>query len=312
MSRLLNALDFANLLGEAQEPRLVENIFEKYSNVDWSYRNLNHEEFDKLVLEIVASIEAGNFDKSCEERRTRWVDGWGENLAMLLAGEPPEVALKPKYYRKNRIVRFGNNLVKSKADNLEWVFFQIIRDYIFEKYLKRFDEIHEFGCGSVHNLYDWAMKRPDLVLKGYDWADSAVEIGRVLRDQETVNLDVANFDIFRPQIVEPRSKNAAMVTIGALEQVGDQYDEFLKFMRGSSFKRFVHLEPFLELYDQSHTLDFLARKYSVSRNYLNGYLSVVKSLSEEGSVHLDVVKKVELGGRFHLGWNICVWSNRHD
>ena len=48
------------------------------------------------------------------------------------------------------------------------------------------------------------MKRPDLVLKGYDWADSAVEIGRVLRDQETVNLDVANFDIFRPQIVEPR------------------------------------------------------------------------------------------------------------
>ncbi|MDB2411913.1 hypothetical protein N9W31_00515 [Litoricolaceae bacterium] len=309
MNNFLKAQNFSDLFGESQAPRLVEKIFDNYSSVNWSYSNLEQDEFNSLIVQILKDIEAGHFDKSSENRLDKWVDGWGENLAMLTAGESVEVALKPKYYRKNRIVRFGRNWIKTEEDNLEWVLFQIVRDYLFEKYLERFDEIHEFGCGSVHNLYDWAKKRSKIVLRGYDWASSAVEIGRVLREREAVDLDVMLFNIFEPHSIRPESNNAVLVTIGALEQVGERYDAFLQFMRSSSFKSFVHVEPFLELYDNSQTLDFLAKNYSLTRGYLNGFLAALESLGEQGRIHLEVVKKIELGGRFHLGWNICVWSN---
>ncbi len=56
----------------------------------------------------------------------------------------------------------------------------------------------------------------------------------------------------------PLGKNAAVITVHALEQIGDRFEPILQSLLASQPTRVVHYEPIIEYYDEGNTLDYLA------------------------------------------------------
>ncbi len=69
----------------------------------------------------------------------------------------------------------------------------------------------------------------------------------------------------------------------------------------------MHAEPLAELYDENSLIDCLALKYHRARGYLNGFLTRLTELAEEGRIEIIVKKRVPFGSHFHEGYSIVVW-----
>ena len=104
--------------------------------------------------------------------------------------------------------------------------------------------------------------------------------------------------------------DAFFLTVGGLEQVGKNYENFLNFVFEQKPLFCIHLECFEELYneDDENLFDYLALRYLKSRNYLSGYLSELLRLEKEGKLTITTIKKVPFGGQYHDNWSLVVWS----
>jgi len=145
--------------------------------------------------------------------------------------------------------------------------------------------VSEFGCGSGQNLKGLKGK-----LHGYDWAESAVKRVRAM------GIHAERFDMFNPS---PIDLKGGVLTVHALEQLGDKFGPFLQFLMDKKPEICVHIEPIEELYEDN-LLDNLALSYHKKRGYLSGFLKALKGKTIE-------VERTYVGSLFHEAYSVVVW-----
>lgn len=149
------------------------------------------------------------------------------------------------------------------------------------------DEVSEFGCGSGQNLKPLIGRK----LHGYDWAESAIDRVKSFAHAE-------RFDMFHPR---PLGLKGGVLTVHAMEQLGDKFGPFLQFLLDEKPSICVHIEPIEELYEDN-LLDDLALSYHRKRRYLSGFLTALK-----GKDILEV-RRTYVGSLFHEAYSVIVWK----
>ena len=297
----LTVSDFANLFGVMPD-ELDASLIESR---DFSYQKLNKRESNEIVLQVLKRLDSGELDASNEARQVKWEAGWRENLDAFK--ERGLGSLIPKYFRAGQPLRLYQEYIKPKSSEYELDFFTVLRSWLFTQYLKDAKAIYEFGCGPGYNLVLLANMFIHKKLIGLDWAKSAVELVNLIGLRHYENIHGRLFNMYCPDRALRLTKGSAVLTIGALEQMGESFKDFTDFIIKNKPEIVVNIEPLYELYDGNNMVDSVAMKYHKQRNYLMGYLPYLNDLASDGKIEIIKIRRMYFGSLFHDGWSILIW-----
>ncbi len=296
--------EIEKLFGE----KLSDYVKKKIAEYKLVYADVTKEEEDQVYINIVNTLLDPYLVYSGPHRLKQWEKGWGQNLQEMSKSSVQE-AIKPRYFGKYEINRLNQKFVKGVSPNYERNMLYVILDYVFDKYLRKVDNIYEFGCGAAHNLLRANSVNPEANLFGLDWTKASQGIIKKIAESGIVNsIQGHNFDFFKPDTKIKIAKNSAVYTVAALEQTGDNYKKFVSYLIKNQPSICVHVEPIGELLDEKVLIDNLSIKYFRKRNYLNGFLDHLKKLQKEGKVKIHTAKRSYIGSMFIEGYSIIVWS----
>ncbi|MDD5633653.1 MAG: class I SAM-dependent methyltransferase [Candidatus Omnitrophica bacterium] len=278
----------------------------QFNNIDTIFREANLKEFSEYCMDVLKLINSSVITRTKEENLKVWNKGWEENLNALLACSDLSEVLRPKYFRGAKYLRYKKGLIVSKNPMLEHDLFTLVRDIIFRKYLSKCENIYEFGCGSCQNLLMLSNIFPDKRLYGMDWAPSSVKIVEALAKKRKLKIHGAVFDMMNPSRGIALRPKSAVLTVHALEQLGEDHGNLLSYLLTARPDIVVHYEPILEFYDQNNLLDYLAILYSKKRNYLSGFWTALCELERKGKIEIIRAKRPFLGGVIHEA-SLIVW-----
>jgi len=316
-SSYIGATYFENLFGTKFSADFNKFLF----NSDLCYRPALADEVDAHLIEAIRwLIDQPINRKSGPDRKPDWENGWYQNL--LEFQESLDISsLLPYYYRKpSRIVRYGGEYIVPKHVDFESRLLNVMHFAIAEAVAPRFDCIVELGAGPCHNVLGIAkFCRKPMSFFVSDWVSETgriVELVRASMDKlgPVFNMhrfcDLGQIDFFSPKGLSKVIPAASLVlTWGSLEQIGTNHKQLLNELLSSAAQEFLHIEPFIELYDDSRLFDFLAKQYSLKRGYLEGYLPSLEQEERKGV--LSIVRKERgPGSAFHDGWSMVNWVRR--
>ena len=299
----LKLIDFQNMLDTNLSPEARNFI----SNQNFKYRDISSKEENDAYIEYLNFLFS-NKQPSGPEYKVKWDFGWKENLdSYLLTGKISD--LIPKFVKSNKLIRLNGRWILPESSDFESNFVFIIRDYLFKKYFIDFNHIFEFGCGTGLNLVHLSNIFPAKQLVGFDWSESSVDILNELNKKHQ-NIQGQLFNMFEPNTLNDvwNKSNSAILTIGAMEQLGSSYTRFLNFILESRTKIIVNIETMFELYEDENLFDFLPQQYIKKRNWLQGYYAKLYEFELQGKLKILEVKKT-FGSFYHDGYTIVVWEN---
>jgi SAM-dependent methyltransferase len=303
----LSLEDFARLFGTTIDD-IPDDCRELIANVDFRYRKLSGDERDKVLLDILKKIGSGQLTVVGKKKRVIWEKGWSENLQNFLKKNYDINELIPRYYRPGQVLRIYRNYATTYDPNFEFNFFKVFRLWFFKKYLKDAESVYEFGCGPGHNLIALAELYPEKRIHGLDWAVASRDLVNKIAEAYKYNITGHLFDMFSPDENMEIANSSVIMTIGTLEQLGRDYESFLQFLLKKSPMLCLNVEPFCELYDKNHLLDYIAIKYQEKRKYLVGYLNRLRQLESEGKIEILKTQRMLFGGLHYDGWSFVVWK----
>lgn len=289
----------------------VEDIPEEcqtlIAKTDFSYRILEGEECDKVILGALKKIESDTQVIGAPERQDAWQRGWEENLQDFIRSGYDLATLTPKFIRPNQPIRLNRNYIVPQNPVFELDYFRVFRLWLFKKYLNDVESIYEFGCGSGFNLVELARLYPQKRLYGLDFVpasrDLVNKLGKVYEWKMTGHL----FDMTSPSENFQLDNNSAVLTFGSIEQLASRFEPFLQFLFDRSPALVISLEPTIELYDENNLVDYLAIKFHRKRGYTEGYLPRLRELEAQGKIELLKVKRLFFGSVCMEGFSYMIW-----
>ena len=302
-NKKLMLADFEDILGTNLSLEARNFII----NQNFNYRHISSKEENDAYIEYLNFLFS-NKQPSGPEYKVKWDFGWKENLVeYLLTGDISD--LVPKFVKSNKLIRLNGKWILPQSSEFESNFVFIIRDYLFKKYFVNFDCIFEFGCGTGLNLVHLSSLFPTKQLIGLDWSESSVAILNELNKKHQ-NIQGQLFNMFEPHALsdEWNKSNSAILTIGAMEQLGSNYEKFLSFILESRTKIIVNVETMFEIYDDENLFDFLPRQYIKKRNWLQGYYAKLREFEHHGKIKILENRKT-FGSFYHDEYTIIVWEN---
>jgi hypothetical protein len=238
-----------------------------------------------------------------------WENGWKENFEKYqLTNNLKD--LIPKFVRNNDYIRLNGNYIKPISGDFETSFVSVLRDYYARKYFSNVDHIYEFGCGTGLNLVQIAEIFPEKTMLGLDWSESAVNILNLIQKNTCLKIKGKKFNMFDPDksMIEHIARQpSALLTIGAMEQLGTNFQSILDFTLESNFDIIVHFETIYEDYNPNTLFDYLPIKYIEKRNWLRGYYTKLYRLAQESKIIILEHTKT-FGSFFHDGYTVTVWK----
>jgi len=299
--------DFARSFGTSVKD-ISEDCREQIAKHDFSYRVLTEKERDKVILDVIKKIESDEQIVGTGGRRNTWERGWAENLQDFFESDYNLNKLVPKFFRSNQAIRFNQDYIKSSNPNFELDYFSIFRLWFFKKYLKDFDSIYEFGCGSGFNLAVLARLYPKKKLYGLDFVPSSVSLADKLGEAYNWNISGRIFDMLKPDESFQIDNNSAIFTIATIEQLASNYEPFLQFVLKKSPKLCLHVEPIIELYDENNFIDYLSIKFHRKRHYSENYLTRLRELEAQNKVKVLKTKRLYFGSLYHEAYSYTIWK----
>ncbi len=193
--------------------------------------------------------------------------------------------------------------------NFEVNMLAILEYWLFEKYLKEFSKIYEFGCGTGHNLIRLREVNKTAELWGLDWTKSSPKIIRdIAKTSEDRKIKAHCFDFFNPDKNFKTDKNGAVLTVASLEQTGKKYKKFINYILKNKPALCVHIEPTAETLDENNLLDYLSIKYFKKRNYLDGYITYLKKLEKQSLLKIIKIQRSYIGSFYIDGYSVIIWK----
>lgn len=266
----LTQTDFETMFGG----ELDAKTWQEARKYNWQYKPVGHRGSDEIVLGLLKRIERRQFSIAGENTE-RWQKGWTENLEEFRKTGDIS-ALEPKYLRPAKYLRLNSQFIEPLDPMFERNWYRVFRAWFARRYLKDFDCIYEFGCGSGHNVAWLAREFSDKLIFGFDWAKAPEEILTLAQKQQTNICVGGHFDFFDPPRAYDWPPNTAVLTIGALEQTGLRWRPFLEFLQRTRPAACFHIEPILDWYDPKNLVDWTAIKIHETRGFWQGFVSEVK------------------------------------
>ena len=294
-------MDFAVLL-DCAENEIPKEVWSVIAVGGFNHRVPDALEQEEIRLQVENYLKNGvGGDVSgvgvSEARQQLWERCYSE--AELL----PPFLVKPL----GEPVRLSGRYVVPESPLFEAHFLSVVRAYLFDKYFSDVREVAEFGCGTGHNLLALARQQPSKVVFGLDWSKRALDHVNQLR-QLGVNAHAAEFDLLHPRSdLHFNLRRVGVLTVGALEQVGARFENFLAFLCTHHPPICVHLEPIVELYDEAQVFDQLAIRYHRARGYLEGFLPALRRLEQRGLVEIMALHRIPFGSFYHEAYTYLVW-----
>lgn len=282
-------------------------IATELDGMDTTYHTVSPDERQEYELFFESVLNSPSILRSKEEAIAAFEHGWTENYEAIKRNGINLNGLKPGYFRGNKFLRFHKSLIVSTNLQLEFELFQIARRILFDKYLKNQALIWELGCGSCENLLMLAEQFPGIKLRGADWTCASKRIADYMGKK--LNRDISGFvyDMSTPNGAPVIEKGAAITTIHAFEQLGNDFSAALNLILDAKPSIVFQYEPVLDFYDPKNRYDAFALRYCLKRNYLNGYYNALKRLEKEGKIQILAAFRPELGGVLHEH-SVLVWK----
>jgi len=301
----LSCNDFAKIFG-IPEKEFHTECRQVILDTDFRYRISVGEEKEKCLIRMHKAL-FNDLKVSGEHRKEDWEKGWRENFNEYVQNDYDSISLIPKFVKRKEYIRFQGNYIFPANSNFETAFVTVLRKFLFEKYLKTFDVICEFGCGTGHNLLHLSELWPEKKLYGLDWAKSACELIDTIANTQQLNLQSKMFDMFYPKWDQTLGPEAAAFTIGAMEQIGTRFSDFVDFLIRKKVGICLNVETIYEMYDQDCLFDFVAAKYLEKRNYLRGFYGYLKNMESKNKVRILEARRT-FGSFYHDGYSYIVWQ----
>lgn len=301
--------DFATLFGTT-EADVAAKCGDQIAEKDFTYHQLTADARDRVALYVLKAVDSGTLTLAGKEAKPRWEKGWAENLEEFLAQGYDTSKLVPRYIRQAQPLRLNQNYVLPTDSNFEMNWYAIFRNWFFKTYLNETANIYEFGCGSGFNLVVLANLFPEKRLIGLDWAAPSRDIVKKLAMVYGWKMEGYLFDFFSPDPQVKIAPDSAVLTIGALEQTGTNYEPFLQFLLKQQPVLCAHLEPICEWYEEDKIVDYLAVRFHKYRNYWQGFPNRLKQLEQEGKVEIFKMKRSYFGSLFLEGYSQILWRPR--
>jgi SAM-dependent methyltransferase len=298
--------DFGRLFGCSLDD-IPNDCRQMIGQFDFRYTKLENEARDQVLLEVMKRIDSGQLSLAGEAGKTRWEKGWSENLQSFLEHGRDVTRLIPRYIRPNQPLRLDQQYIMPSDENFELNWYKIFRQWVFKTYLKDVESVYEFGCGSGFNLAELATLYPQKRFVGSDWAAASVEIVNELAKTYHWNMTGRLFDFFSPDESLKIEDNSAVLTIGALEQTGKNWEAFLQYLLKASPSLCVHIEPIVEWYDENNIIDYVGIRFLKQRKYWEGFVERLKELQERGQVEILKTKRAYFGSLYVEGYSQLIW-----
>jgi hypothetical protein len=305
----LTLQDFCRLFG-IEERQMPEECRTLISQKNFRFRPLEGDERDTVLVDVLNRIESNQFSLAGKEGKPRWEKGWSENLESFKQ-ERDLSALVPKYIRRCQPVRLEQRYVLPEDPAFELNWYEIFRLWLFKTYLSEVKSVYEFGCGSGFNVAVMASLFPEKSYFGLDWADASKDIVNELARSYGWNMQGRVFDFFSPDQTLEIAPESAVVTIGALEQTGRQYEAFLRYLVASKAKICIHIEPIVEWYDANNVVDFAATRFHRKRKYWEGFPARLRELEAEGKARILKMQRSHFGSLYLEGYSQIIWQPLH-
>lgn len=302
----LTPKSFADIFNE-KEDNLPFPVKQAIKETNFRYRVVEGQEYNQAILKILKTLDGQTLKVSGPHRLNDWEKGWDNHLEELKESKYNLDILVAKFAMKGDYNRLQGNLIKVENNSFESDFVNIIRLYLFKKYYKNINTLYEFGAGTGVNLVAASKIFPRIKLVGLDWANSSIEIINSLKEKLRINISGKRMDLFNPDRKYNLDKDSAVLTIGALEQLGKDFKPFINYLLKNKPKVCIHLETLYELYDQDNLLDYLAVKYLEKRKYLRGFLPFLKDLERKKRIKIIEVRRT-FGSFYHEGYTYTVWK----
>lgn len=277
------------------------------NKTDFRYKILTGRERDQVLLQVLRKIGSDQQIIGAKERQGTWERGWEENLQGFINAGYDLAKLVPKFIRPNQAIRLNQNYILPLNLNFELDYFSVFRLWLFRNYLKDFESIYEFGCGSGFNLAVLAGLYPEKKLYGLDFVISSRDLVSKIGEVYHWNMTGVLFNMASPDNSFRIDDNSAIFTVGAIEQLAGKFEPFLDFLLECSPKLCIHVEPTIELYDESNLLDYLAMRFHVKRGYTEGYLPRLRELESQNKVEILKVKRLFFGSLYMEGYSCLIW-----
>lgn len=303
----LSEQDIAQFLGVSVSD-FSEEIRALIQKTDLRYREMEKGERDQVMLGILKRLESPQLSVSGVGEKERWIRGWNENLDLFIKSGYDERSLIPKYIKPDHPVRLRGNYVMPLNANFERDFLYIIRQWMFAKYFSNNNPIYEFGCGTGTNLVELAHMYPEKELHGSDWVDVTKKIIDLVAEKKGYNMTGHVFDMFFPDESFPLKENAMVLALNSLEQIGEKFEPFLQFVLSRKPSLFVHVDSFVEFYNENSLPDYLTIMHNRKRNYLSGYLTRLRELERAGVIDILKLQHVPCGGLYLDFYSFAVWK----
>ena len=277
---------------------------------DFGFTTLTGPALAEVEARVDAALQAP-LPVSGPSRQPAWEAGWGDILARLSATDDL-AELEPHYFRKpSQTMRLLGRYVRPHDPRFEASFVNVLQAWLAARWLGDARALYEFGCGPGHNVLAFARLLPGRPIVGLDWASASQEILTRVARLSGAPVGGRRFDMFAPDPCLVLKPGSAVVTIGAMEQLGERHAPFLDFLLERAPDLCVHLEPIHELYDRSVPFDDVAARYAERRGYLRGYLPRLQALARANEIEILEVRR-HLGSEFHDGWGSIVWRPRRN
>lgn len=301
--------DFACSFGTTMDDIPVE-CRELIAKTDFKYEILVEEKRDKVLLDVFKKIESDQQIIGAKERQNTWKKGWAENLQDFIDSGYDLNKLVPRFIRLNQAIRLNQNYIMPSNPSFELDYFSVFRLWLFKKYLKKFESIYEFGCGTGFNLTVLAQLYPEKKLQGLDFVPSSVDLVNKIGEVYGWKIKGHLFDMLSPDKNFKIEDNGAIFTVGAVEQLASNFEPFLQFLLKQSPKLCIHVEPTIELYDENNFIDYLAMKFHRKRGYTENYLTRLRELEAQNKIEILKVKRPFFGSLYMEGYSLIIWKPR--
>lgn len=288
---------------------VISNECKKMINdFDLEYESLDLNERDQVILKVMNHLNT-NLISAGDHRLDQWEKGWFENLELLKMGKSV-YNLIPKYFGKNKYVRLNGEFFKSDVKDFDYKNLIILIDsYLHEFVGKKYENLFEFGCGPAYHLLRFGNFNKHINLTGLDWTESSqMIIGEISDSKINDKIKSHKFNFFEPDYNIQIPNNTAIFTCNALEQIGENFNEFLEFILDKKPDLCINFEPMTEFLDENILLDKLSILYCQKRNYLKGYFSKLKYLEEIGKIEIILEKRLFFGSLFLESISVVIWK----
>ena len=302
----LTKKQIANFFGTKPED-LGPSFDSLYKTLDMTYRVVDGQERDNLILDILNKIDNDKQKIGAPERTGVWFDGWDENLKDFRSSLTTD-SIVPKFIRPDNIIRLGGQFIEPSNKFFERDYAKLLQFFAYHKYITEdIKNVYEFGCGSGFNLINLSTTNKDLNLYGSDFVQSSVDLINEMGSHYDLNLTSKLFNMIEPDYEYEIKENSCVFTHGAIEQLAGNFKNFINFLVAKKPKICFHLEPTVEVYDKNSLFDHLQIKFHLKRGYTTGLLPYLRDLEKQGKIKDFYCKRVEFGSKFMEGYTLMSW-----